>query len=432
MNNYIFVLFLVSAMAFSATYPSKGAADAPPSGLYVVPSVGYMFFANKNNLDDSPAMSLGLGYQFDSPLGFELVFLSSDAESKTSPHFNTDYQHVRLDALYHFSGGTAVNPYFVAGIGDGSYDSSVNGSNPDQQSEANMGIGVLGYFSNHFALRGDIRTIFGQEDELGHVLFNVGLVYSFSSKEFKKRVEPDLDNDGVPDRSDDCLRTPSGVSVDKRGCALDTDGDGVTDYKDKCPDTTKGVTVDVDGCPLDTDKDGVIDDIDKCPETPAGAKVDEVGCRLQLEKTVEISMQLGFKTGSAEVLPEHGKEINKVGVFMVQYPDTKVLIEGHSDSQGAAKYNEKLSEKRAESVRLNLISTFNLDPERITSQGYGESRPIANNGTTMGRAQNRRVVAVIKASIKVDPNKRRSSNKNKTKLPAIKEEEFKPQTPLYY
>ena len=431
-NNNIFISLLVLLVMFS----SKTLADEPPAGLYIVPGLGYMFFANKNNLNDTPTMSLGFGYQFDNPLGIELVYLNANAESKTLSSLDTKYQQIRLDALYHFSGGTKISPYLVAGLGQGSYDSSDQDSNRSHQTEANMGIGMLAYISNHFALRSYIRTIFGQEDELGHVLFNVGLMYSFSSKELKERQETDLDNDGVRDRSDDCLKTPSGVSVDKKGCALDTDGDGVADYKDKCPDTIKGVAVDLEGCPLDTDKDGVRDGIDECPDTPAGARVDKKGCRLQLQKTVEISMQLGFKTGSAEILPEHSIEIEKVGAFMVQYPDTKVLIEGHSDSQGAASFNKKLSQRRAESVRLSLIRTFRLDPERITSIGFGESKPIANNGTVMGRAKNRRVVAVIKASVKVNPDERESSSSsssvNKTEKPAIKEEEFKPQTPLYY
>jgi len=422
-----------------------------------------MFFANKNNLDDSPVLSLGMGYQFDNPLAIEFVYLFTDAESKSSPSFDTEYEHFRFDALYHFSGGTTVSPFFVAGIGEGSYDVSIPGSNLSKQTEINMGLGFLTYLSNHFAIRGDVRTVFGQENELGHVLFNLGINYFFSSKEFKKPVDPDLDNDGVPDRADDCLKTPSGVSVDKKGCALDTDTDGVADYKDKCPGTMKGIAVDIDGCPLDTDKDGVRDGIDECPDTPAGAKVDGRGCRLQLEKTVEISMQLGFKTGSAEILPEHSIEIQKVGTFMIQYPDTKVLIEGHSDSQGAAGYNQKLSQRRAESVRLSLISSFKLDPKRITSKGFGESKPIANNGTIMGRAKNRRVVAVIKASVKVIPDKTKSTStvnststrKYKTKSSITKEtksldakeikssdtmetegssedEVFKPQSPLYY
>lgn len=399
-NNYNYMLVLL--LGFLMTLSARGVADTPPSGLYVAPSLGYMFFANKNDVEEGAALSLGLGYQFDHPLAVELVYLGTKVESKLPPNDDVDYQHVRLDALYHLPGGIAWNPFVVAGVGEGSYEMDVLGSEKINQTEVNLGLGFLGFFSEHLAIRGDIRTIFGTDDELGHVLFSIGLSYYFGSKDFGIVEEADLDNDGVPDSVDECRATPTGVKVDARGCALDTDGDGVADYKDKCANTPKGVKVDLKGCPLDGDGDGVTDDKDECLQTPAGAKVDAKGCRIQLKETVEISMQLSFNSGSAEILPKHFSELAKVGNFMRQYPDTKVVIEGHTDSQGAAIFNEQLSLRRADSVRLYLIGAYNLASARISAKGFGEYQAIANNGTPEGRSKNRRVVAVIKASVVKD------------------------------
>ncbi len=394
-SNYIFTLLLGFLVALS----TKSAADTPTSGLYIAPGVGYMLFANKNDLEDSLALSLGFGYQFDNPLALELVYLGASAESKLASNDDVDYQHLRLDALYYLPGGTSWNPFVVISAGEGAYEIDVSGNEQSKQTEANLGIGILGFVSKHIAVRADIRTLFGMEDELGHALFNFGLSYYFGSRDLEIPEEPDLDNDGVPDRVDQCKTTPTGVKVDLKGCALDSDEDGVANYKDKCPDTAKGIKVDAFGCPLDSDGDGVSDDKDECPQTPAGAKVDAKGCRVQLKETVEISMQLGFRSGSSEILPVHYQELAKVGNFMKQYPDTKVVIEGHTDSQGAAIFNEQLSLRRADSVRLYLINAYNLNPGRISAKGYGEYQPVADNNTQQGRSQNRRVVAVIKASV---------------------------------
>jgi uncharacterized repeat protein (TIGR01451 family) len=88
----------------------------------------------------------------------------------------------------------------------------------------------------------------------------------------------DSDADGVPDVRDACPATPSGATVDERGCPGDGDQDGVLDGFDKCPDTVAGALVDGAGCQIDSDTDGVADGLDQCPATPAGAMVNRMGC----------------------------------------------------------------------------------------------------------------------------------------------------------
>jgi OOP family OmpA-OmpF porin len=80
---------------------------------------------------------------------------------------------------------------------------------------------------------------------------------------------------------------------------------------------------------------------------------------------------------------------------MKEYPNTKAIIEGHTDSVGSDAYNLRLSNDRSNSVRQYLIKEFGVDASRLTSKGYGESRPIATNDTDEGRQKNRRVWAVL-------------------------------------
>jgi OmpA-OmpF porin, OOP family len=88
----------------------------------------------------------------------------------------------------------------------------------------------------------------------------------------------DSDGDNIPDGLDKCPDTPAGVLVDPRGCPKDSDGDNIPDGLDRCSDTPRGATVDALGCPGDEDADGVLDGLDKCPRTAAGAAVNASGC----------------------------------------------------------------------------------------------------------------------------------------------------------
>jgi OOP family OmpA-OmpF porin len=223
----------------------------------------------------------------------------------------------------------------------------------------------------------------------------------------------DSDGDGVYDPSDKCPNTPEGVSVDERGCPLDSDSDGVYDYLDKCPNTPKGVTVDLKGCPLDSDGDGVADYMDKCPKTPKGAPVDAKGCPLDsdgdgvadyLDKCPNTPQgatvnsmgcwafegKVLFETNSSQIRSEAYPVLNDVAYILKNNPDIKVEIQGHTDSTGTAKYNQWLSEKRAQNVMQHLVKR-GIDPKRLRAKGYGLTQPVASNDTPEGRSRNRRV-----------------------------------------
>jgi OOP family OmpA-OmpF porin len=206
----------------------------------------------------------------------------------------------------------------------------------------------------------------------------------------------DSDKDGVPDGIDKCPNTPMGATVDATGCPMDSDKDGVPDGIDKCPGTPVGVKVDASGCPLDSDKDGVPDGIDKCPNTPEGTKVDETGCPVEVKKFIDTglisSTKILFDTGKSTLKPESKQELDAIGKILIQVPDTKIEIGGHTDNVGSDKLNMKLSDDRAKSVLDYLLKNFaQLKAENLTAKGYGKTMPVASNDTAEGRAQNRRV-----------------------------------------
>jgi OOP family OmpA-OmpF porin len=101
-----------------------------------------------------------------------------------------------------------------------------------------------------------------------------------------------------------------------------------------------------------------------------------------------------FATGSAEIRGESTPTLKEIGEMLTAHPELKLLIEGHTDNVGSAAANQTLSEQRATAVKQYLIAHFQIDPSRLSTKGYGASRPVASNDTADGRQQNRRVELV--------------------------------------
>jgi len=203
---------------------------------------------------------------------------------------------------------------------------------------------------------------------------------------------PDTDGDGIIDSKDACPNV-AGVAA-LNGCP-DKDGDGVADGKDNCPDVAGPVAN--QGCPYpDTDKDGVLDKDDKCPEVAGPAS--NQGCP---EVTKEVQAQLNefakviyFDSGKATFKPKTVATLDKIVTILVKYPTAEFDVEGHTDSVGSAKFNMKLSQKRAEAV-VNYLKEHGVK-SKLNAIGYGETKPIASNRTRAGRAKNRRVEINLK------------------------------------
>jgi OOP family OmpA-OmpF porin len=152
---------------------------------------------------------------------------------------------------------------------------------------------------------------------------------------------------------------------------------------------------------LDADGDGVPDFRDDCPDSEAGAKVNDRGCYIELEEEVTIDMSIEFETNKAQLRPDHTSELARAVRFLRQYPNTKAVIEGHTDTDGAASYNQNLSEQRAKAVYEYLVNEAGVSASRLTWAGFGETRPIAPNNTSAGKQTNRRVSAVVSGTHKV-------------------------------
>jgi outer membrane protein OmpA-like peptidoglycan-associated protein len=203
---------------------------------------------------------------------------------------------------------------------------------------------------------------------------------------------PDTDGDKVVDKDDKCP-TVAGP-VENNGCPWpDTDGDGVLDKDDKCP-TVAGLTA-FSGCP-DTDKDGLADQEDACP-TVAGP-ISNKGCpevtAAVIKKLNEFSKSVLFDSSKATIKAESNDKLEEMVKVMNEYNSANFRLEGHTDSTGSAAKNLQLSKDRAAAIKNYLIAK-GINESRLSSEGYGITKPIASNKTVAGRAQNRRVEIIL-------------------------------------
>src|SRR5690554_2883338 len=361
------------ATSLLASLALIGPTDAreEAGGFYITPSLSYFFFDQERNLDNDAAIGLGLGYEFNRQWAVRIMgdWMELDQDRGRQ---EVDGLWWHGDLLYHWNINDRWRPYALVGIGDFRTDPEEGGH--DRSTTYNLGVGIKKEVHDRVDVRMEALGLYGQDDSHWDGALQVGFNYLFGVSSRPAEPEP----------------------------PRDSDGDGVYDPDDRCPNTPAGTEVDAQGCPLpvgDEDQDGVTDDLDRCPATPRGARVDAQGCPLQLKETVTRRLDVKFETESARIDREYLGDVESLAAFLREYPDTEVVIEGHSDSTGSEAFNLKLSQERADSVRNHLIEYFNISPDRIRAVGYGESRPIASNETPEGRQENRRVVAVVSAIV---------------------------------
>ncbi len=126
------------------------------------------------------------------------------------------------------------------------------------------------------------------------------------------------------------------------------------------------------------------------------AKIERIG------EGIKITFDSGilFAVNSSSLEPAARENIKNLSVILNKYTDTNILVEGHTDSDGAEEYNQKLSEKRSKSV-ADYAKSRNVDTGRFTILGHGETMPVASNDTLEGKRLNRRVEIAIFANEKL-------------------------------
>lgn len=268
-------------------------------------------------------------------------------------------------------------------FGDSSYGTVNPGAGLTFWFTENIGLSFATAYKKSF---GDREDAAGVPDAPSHFQHTAGLTFKFGGK--------DTDGDGIYDKDDACPEVAGLAALN--GCP-DADGDGVADKDDKCP-TVAGPKENA-GCPWpDTDGDGVLDKDDKCIDvrgTVANQGCPEVSEEVMM-KLNEYSRTILFDSGKSTFKKQTYPTLQSITAILKEYPYSRFLVEGHTDSDGSNEMNQTLSENRAAAVKNYLIEN-GIAADRLKSTGFGETKPIATNKTAKGKAMNRRTeISLIK------------------------------------
>jgi len=334
------VLWLSLALVFMLGVPCL--AETYAGTMSITPFAGGYLFQAKENLKNKPVLGLRLGYDFSRNWGIEVagdyLTTKSDADLGDATVYGG-----RLETLYYYVPDQKLVPYFAVGLGGRSlkYDDH---SNLDRgHFLVDWGLGAKYSLSDNLALRADIRHMILINDTIQNLEATLGISYLIGGTKPAPVVEE------------------------------------VAPVVEPAPAPAPPV-------------------VEPTP-APVPMPVVPVPAPTVMEKEIieegRATLDIKFKTNKADIQPQYHAELATFGDVMKKHPDLKVIIEGHTDNVGGAAYNQKLSQRRAESVKRYMTEKFGIDASRLKAKGYGLSIPIASNSTAAGKAKNRRVEAVV-------------------------------------
>lgn len=325
----------------------------------------YTFYDNDvigngtDGLDDVPFYGGQLGWRFHPNWSVQGWYdeVEGDAESKYDSGRRLDMTNYFVSGRYHFNdtGILGFEPYAGINVGEQLIE-SLNNPNSDENDELMTGVelGMQRAFFKHVILDLGTRHAYSTDREYWEGQVYAGLNLAF----------------GISNDSDDSAEDEVVAATPAEVVTGDSDGDGVNDDRDRCPNTASGAVVDADGC-----------------------QVYE-----SLEQRETSVIYFGFDRDSIQ--GQFSDEIRGVAERLNGGEQGRIRVEGHADSTGPADYNQGLSERRAQSVKDRLMKDYKVSGDRISTEGFGERKPVADNSTREGRAKNRRADIIVETEEK--------------------------------
>lgn len=392
---------------------------------YFSPSIGRMDFEGDQAVKDGLLLNVRIGYDHSEWWTFEGgLYVAPKLDEQTvgvqDPEtgkegyrisileqyagegvHNTWAVGVGVDALFHFTRWERLDPYLVAGAGFTYFDEDIKDGKFDPH--LRYGGGVMWHFNDEWAVRADFRGFFaGKKDIEANSLIDAGVVWNWGAgipPIYKLVGGPnDYDGDGLTNSEEDQYGTDKwDPDSDRDGL---TDGEEVKTYHTdpKNPDTDLDLLKDgeevkkykTDPLKMDTDNGGVADghEVIEDGTDPLNGKDD-----LML-----ITLNMEFDYDKTDIKSQYFKDLDVIAKVMKRHPGSTGRIEGHCDQtkQSEKKYNDKLSQRRAEAVLEYLATKGGLSKKDLTAHGYGFSRPKEKPDLKNGNPKNRRVEIYLK------------------------------------
>ncbi|WNO62136.1 OmpA family protein [Rheinheimera sp. MMS21-TC3] len=347
-------------VAIAATLPLLGsfaanAADVDKENR-VFGSIFTEYYMPDTDKTESPAWDymkkdwgygLEIGYYLNETWALRAEYARLEMQSKLNGS-DVNGNRFGIDAMYHLPQMPSI--YIVGGLKR--FDAARN------TTAVNVGVGYKHFFNQNFALYAEGNRYQGIDKSYADAGIKLGVSYLFGSVAEKAAPTP--------------APAPAQV-VEQPVKVADTDGDGVPNNRDKCPNTAANHKVDADGCTIFVEKVASVGDVD---------------------------IEVRFPFDSAVIPADHRFDVQNLGAFMQRFPEATVLIEGHASKIGSPEYNMKLSQRRADAVAKVLKQDFNIAQDRISTIGYGETKPRVNGSTREAHRANQRIEAKVTATIK--------------------------------
>ncbi|MDA8428049.1 MAG: OmpA family protein [Geobacteraceae bacterium] len=401
------LLFATAGILAAASFASAANLEGQFS---VSPLLGGYTYEGRQHLDTSLVYGLRSGYNVTKHLGVEALFDYVNTEKNEK---KVDMYRYGGEVLYHFFPDNQLVPYVAGGF------AGLNFNEGRVRSAFDYGVGVKYFLNDSVALRGDVRHIlYTMNDRTNSNLeYTLGAYIPFGGvKPAVKPVAP-VELPPAPKAAEPPAPAPAPAVAPTATLTITpatvTKGQSaILNWKsrnaERC-DIQPGV--------------GPVPPQGARPITPAtstsynltcsgagGATSSAAGVTVVLPPPVAVAVPaplkpraaerfcgkpaivvVEFDTNKSDIKMKYDKDLSSLGTFLKEWPQAKGEISGHTDNVGSAAYNLKLSQHRAASVKKYLVEKFGIASDRLTTAGYGKTRPIASNKTKAGRQQNRRI-----------------------------------------
>ena len=415
MKKRLVVILAASLITMAATV----SAAVREGEFSLTPVIGGYTFEGKQHVETNPVYGIRAGYTLTKNLGVEGLF-DYVASRSTQGAGDVNLYRYGGEVLYHFIPDNRLVPYVAAGFAGLSRE--IAGSMQKSVGAFDYGLGVKYALFDNFALRGDVRHLIYSYggSTYNNVEYTIGLHFPFGGmKPVAKAVEPS------PVQESPKAAAPPPVAVEpppKPASTLSAMPSSITSghaarliwtsqntgecviqpgigpvplqgERDVTPSADTTYTLTCTGAGGATTSTAAITVAAPPPPAPVVEQTAQKAAAAQRFCNKPAILEIAFDTNKTDIKPKYYGELKTLGDFLVEFPNARGEIAGHTDNVGGKAFNLKLSQRRAESVKNYLVETFGIAAERIGTKGYGFSKPIASNKTKAGKAKNRRIEA---------------------------------------
>jgi OOP family OmpA-OmpF porin len=336
LKKYLLALVALTGLGFLSMAQAEDVVD---DRFYVAPFGTFIQPGGDRNMNNGWGGGLGVGKMLDEHFNVELKGFYQNL-SGNNGNGNADYEGGEAEVQYYIMRDT-FSPYTVLGLGG--MNTRLNGKNA-ASFIGEAGVGFTYEVSDNFLIRSDVRYRYNQN-------FNANQPLQAGTNEYHDMVV----NVGFeiplgPKPKPVVAEAPPAPTPVADCSTMDDDNDGVNNCDDLCPTTLPGVPVSIKGCLI-------------------------VDVKFDFDKSV--------------IKPEFFGNLDNAARKIKEHPEKAIEVQGHTDNVGTFKYNQRLSERRADAVKKYLMEGSGRSD--ITSRGFSFSQPIDTNETAEGRANNRRV-----------------------------------------